>query len=65
MDTRPPGFNKVRVYDCPCRGQCVRPLHGEPRPCDLCGTPLDPLLGRVEDHALFIQGFIRSILGKE
>lgn len=37
----PPDFGKVRVYPCGnCGGDCIRPLRGEPKPCDRCDAPL-------------------------
>lgn len=36
----------VRVYSCSCGGRCVRPLIGEPKPCDSCGKSLSSMVFR-------------------
>jgi hypothetical protein len=57
-------FGKVRVYSCPCGGQCVRPIYvRQPKPCEACGLPLTDAPSRVEDELLFVKDLLRRAKG--
>lgn len=51
-------FGKVRVYTCPCGGEVVRPLHGDPKPCDQCGQDLTAFEYRIDDHKRFLSEWL-------
>lgn len=55
---------KFRVYYCPvCRAYPCRPLHGEPKPCDLCLSPLGGLPYRVEDGMVYAETILAVARG--
>lgn len=56
--------NKVRVYWCGCGGRCVRPLHGEPKPCDKCLADLSGRPWTVEDHGVFVRTLLEEARAK-
>ena len=57
-------LGKARVYDCICGGRCVRPLHGNPKPCDCCDNDLTQMAYVVEDLRLRIRDMLKEAQGE-
>lgn len=64
MKTTANDFGKVRVYHCPCSGYCIRPLHGQPKPCDRCGLVLADRPYVIDDHSRRIRELHQLALAK-
>jgi hypothetical protein len=54
-------MRKVRVYQCKCGGQCVRPLNEDfPNPCERCESDLLIQDYTIEDHGVFVRTIIEE-----
>lgn len=65
MSNIDPKTGKFRVFDCTCGVMCIRPLTGDPKPCDRCGTSVVDRPNRIEDPAVLATRIVQMAKEKK
>jgi len=56
-------LGKIRVYNCPyCGKHPVRPLRGDPKPCDVCLTDLSEAEYTISDYSVLYRDLLNRDL---